>query len=104
MTTNVNDALIAALTPAAVEAGLLDADFAKLADLSLLSIDGSGKVSGVEATIAVLRRDKPAWFKPQSTSSTATPPKPGRPNGRGVLDLPRDAYEAAKRAVLRSAR
>lgn len=99
-----NDRIIRAeLKAEAIKAGLVDLDALKLADLTKVTLKDDGTVDGAEALFADLKKAKPYLFGVVNTSTTITAPKPGVQPGKGVKEMSKAEYEAAKRAAIRGA-
>ncbi len=88
----------------ALQAGLIDVDDLKLADLSSVKLNDAGCVEGAQQLLEALKAAKPYLFAPEGKSSSyaQTPPTPKPSNIEPVKDLPRDAYERRKAIYLRA--
>lgn len=83
----------------ALQAGLVDADALKLADLSNLAIEKDGTVKGIGEMLAALKKAKPYLFGSASTSGTATPPGKTPPEQKRATAMGAEEYAAAKKRL-----
>jgi hypothetical protein len=69
----------------AIQAGIIDTDAVRLADLSTVSADDDGNVTGAQEAIEALKTAKPYLFGTQSpgTKATTTPKPNGGTTGSG---------------------
>ncbi|GAB3249158.1 phage scaffolding protein [Chitinimonas naiadis] len=92
--------LMAELKVKAKEAGLVDLDGLKLADLSKVKLNADGTLDGADALFTGLKEAKPYLFGASNTSSsTETPPTQTPPERKLAKDMTPAEY-AAERAKL----
>jgi hypothetical protein len=80
-------------------AGMIDPDCCRMADLSGVSLQPDGRIAGHVEAIAKLRQDRPYLFKPGAAAAAAD-----SPTRVDALDLSDDDYKALKAKVLSSSR
>jgi predicted nuclease with TOPRIM domain len=93
----------AELKAAAMEAGLVDMDAFKMADISKVKITDKGEVVGVKELIADLKKDKAYLFKDITTSNknSSAPATDATANEKPVYNTAKE-FEEAKRKLLAS--
>ena len=91
----------AELKAEALQAGIVDLDGLKLADLSTVSLDDKGAVVGATAVIAGLRRAKPWLFGAASSSSAAGVPQATAPRAKLATEMSHVEWQAARREMIR---
>lgn len=95
--------LRAELKAAAKDAGMIDLDGLKLADLSKVKLNDKGDIEGAEELFAQLKESKPYLFGTTgSTSSTEKPPKKpdhGKPKNVNEMTDAERAAEAKKLGI-----
>ena len=84
----------AELKAVAVEAGMVDLDGLKLADLSTVKLDKDGEVVGAKEMMAALKKSKPYLFKEPSSSKGDDPPKPDPGKPKKVSEMTDDERRA----------
>ncbi|MFD2271402.1 phage scaffolding protein [Undibacterium arcticum] len=93
--------LRAELKVKAKEAGLIDMDGLKLADLSKVSLKDDGSIDGADALFAGLKEAKPYLFGAANSSTPITPPPTTPPAQKLVKDMTPAEYAVAKAALLK---
>jgi hypothetical protein len=93
--------LRAELKVKAKEAGLIDMDGLKLADLSKVSLKDDGSIDGADALFTSLKEAKPYLFGVANSSTPITPPAVTPPAQKLVKDMSKVEYNAAKAALLK---
>ena len=89
----------AELKAAAKEAGMVDIDGLKMADLSTIKLNKDGEIEGVDALMKSLKESKPYLFGTPNTSSTAKPPE-GKPTApKKATEMSKEEYAKAKAAL-----
>lgn len=92
----------AELKAAALQAGIVDTDGLKLADLSKVTInEETGEVEGATELIEALKAAKPYLFgEVKSTSATKEPPNPKTPAAKSAAEMTDEEYAAEKRKFI----
>ena len=91
--------LLAELKVAAKDAGLIDLDALKLADLSKVVLKDDGTIEGVETLFKGLKETKPYLFGDASSSTTKEPPKKEEARDKKASEMTPEEY-AKKKAEL----
>jgi len=84
-------------------AGVIDVDDAlKLLDLSALTINGDGEVSGIDALIKAAKEGKAYLFADKSNTAIAGSrvPKPGPMSAKKAADMTQAEVDAEERALM----
>ena len=100
--TAANERIIRAeLKAEAIKAGMIDLDGLKLLDTSKVTIGDDGEVKIPDKFFEEAKVAKPWLFAAAgtSTSSTATPPKPGDPGPKAAKDMTADERKAALKGL-----
>lgn len=92
----------AELKAAAIEAGMVDLDGLKLADLSTVKLNADGEVEGAKALMESLKKSKPYLFGEPSTSHSGKPPGKGPEKPKSANDMTDEEYRAARAKMIRS--
>ena len=93
--------LHAELKVKAKEAGLIDMDGLKLADLSKVSLKDDGSIDGADALFAGLKESKPYLFGAPNSSTPIVPPPVVLPAQKMAKDMNAAEYAAAKAALIK---
>ncbi len=93
----------AELKAVALKAGMFDLDGLKLADISAVRLEEDGQITGADALMAQLKKDKPYLFSTALSSSTHTgrAPSADTVKPRRASEMTAEEYAAAKAAVVR---
>lgn len=101
----------AELKSQAIQAGIVDLDGLRLAEIDGLSVNEAGDVQGAEEAIASLRKHKPYLFavdrSGMATGTTAQlqrPPSPAQPSTVDARSLSREAWQAERDRLLSAPR
>lgn len=94
----------AELKAAALKAGMHDLDGLKLADISKVKLNDAGEIEGADKLMEDLKKAKPYLFGTESTSSHHKPPPAGDTKPKSAMEMSKEEYAAARRAVGRRAR
>jgi hypothetical protein len=97
--------IMAELKAQALEAGIVDLDGLKLADLSSVQLNDAGELEGGAELISGLKESKPYLFaitgaQSGTTSQTAKPPAARDAKPKLATDMSDEEYAAFKRTVL----
>jgi hypothetical protein len=84
----------AELKAIAIEAGMVDLDGLKLADLSGVKLNKDGEVEGGKEMMDALKKTKAYLFKEPSSSNGEKPPKPGDQKPKKVSEMTDDERKA----------
>lgn len=99
--TAANDRIIRAeLKAAAIQAGIVDPDALKLADLSKVALKEDGSVEGTGAALAELKKAKPYLFGAPNTSGTDTPPARTPPAPKRAPEMSKEEYAVARKKAI----
>lgn len=93
--------LMAELKVAAKEAGLIDLDALKLADLSKVVLKDDGTIDGVDTLFKGLKESKPYLFGSSSSSSQEKTPEKKEPEAKKAQDMTKEEYAAEKAKLLK---
>ena len=93
--------LRAELKVKAKEAGLIDMDGLKLADLSKVSLKDDGTIEGADALFTGLKEAKPYLFGAANSSTPTAPPPTVPPTQKLAKDMTPVEYAAAKAAIIK---
>lgn len=93
--------LMAELKVAAKDAGLIDLDALKLADLSKVVLKDDGTIEGVDTLFKGLKETKPYLFGAASSSSTTEPPPKTPPAAKKATEMTKEEYASAKAELLK---
>lgn len=85
----------------AIRAGIVDLDGLKLLDLSSISLEPSGQLTGGVELIRNFRAAKPWLFEPSFSSRPVLVPPSQSPRSKSAVDMTDEEYAAARAAVLR---
>ena len=91
----------AELKAAAKEAGMVDLDGLKMADLSGVKLNKDGEIEGVDELMKGLKESKPYLFGTPNTSSTAKPPDGKPPVPKKATEMSKEEYAKAKAALIK---
>jgi hypothetical protein len=95
-----NDRIVRAeLKTLAIEAGMIDLDGLKLADLTKVKLNDKGEVEGAAELIKDLKAKKAYLFKEPSTSSGDPAPKPGDKKPVDAMKMTPDELKAYKASI-----
>jgi len=87
--------LLAELKVAAKDAGLIDLDALKLADLTKVVLKDDGTIEGVDTLFKGLKETKPYLFGAASTSTAKEAPKADDQRVKTAKDMTKEEYAAA---------
>ena len=93
--------LLAELKVAAKDAGLIDLDALKLADLSKVVLKDDGTIEGVDTLFKGLKETKPYLFGAASTSTTTKTPEKTEPKEKKASEMTKEEYAAAKAKLIK---
>jgi len=85
----------------ASQAGMVDLDGLKLLDLTKITVNEEGEVSGAAALMEKTRKDKPWLFGRPSTSAPGGAPPAQPPRQKSATEMTDAEYKAAREALLR---
>ena len=85
----------------AVKAGMIDIDGLKMLDLSQVSVNGDGEVSGAVALMEKMRKEKPWLFGRPSTSNPGAAPPAQPPRQKLATQMTDAEYKVAREAIVR---
>ncbi len=85
----------------ASQAGMIDLDGLKLLDLTKVTVNEDGEVSGATALMEKVRKDKPWLFGRPSTSAPGAAPPAQPPRQKMATDMTDAEYQTAREAILR---
>lgn len=91
----------AELKAAAVEAGMVDLDVLKLVDLSKVKLNEAGEVEGAKELMDGLKKSKPHFFGPPSTSSSHKAPPKDDQKAKKATDMTPEEYEKELAKLMR---
>ncbi len=89
----------AELKAAALNAGMVDLDGLKLADMSTVKLNDAGEVEGADALMETMKKLKPYLFGAASSSTGKEPPKPGDPTKKKASEMTDAEREVAARSL-----
>lgn len=100
---NANERIIRAeLKAAAINAGMIDLDGLKLADLTKVTLKADGSVEGADTMLAELKTNKAYLFGTPNTSSQKDPAPPATPpEAKKATEMTDAEYAAAKKELLK---
>lgn len=93
--------LLAELKVAAKDAGLIDLDALKLADLSKVVLKDDGTIEGVDTLFKGLKESKPYLFGSSSSSSQEKTPEKKDPETKKAQEMTKEEYAAEKAKLLK---
>ena len=85
----------------ASQAGMIDLDGLKLLDLSKITVNEEGEVSGAAPLMEKFRKDKPWLFGRPSTSAPGAAPPAQPPRQKLATEMTDAEYQSAREALLR---
>ncbi|MDE2200927.1 MAG: hypothetical protein KGJ41_18110 [Rhodospirillales bacterium] len=85
----------------AVRAGMVDLDGLKLIDMSRVSLDSEGNVTGASEIMREVRRAKPWLFRSTNSSSSALPPPSEEARQKKATEMSLDEWQAARADLLK---